>query len=254
VAEFSYVGTGAGTDLIVARGDTDGDGNIEISNIATKEWVLPPYGPFLLDIKPGSCPNPVNVKSRGVLPVALMGAENLDVSLVDRDTLTLARADGIGGSVMPLNGPPGPPIVIEDVGTPFEGELCDCHEMTGDGILDLSLKFETPDLVEALDLGDLAPGETIELVLSGALVNGVPFEASDCIVIVPRSDFDADNDVDLIDFGLFQRCFAGPGQGVLEGCEIVDMDEDGDVDISDFGRFQRCMSGPDQAVNPDCDD
>jgi len=33
----------------------------------------------------------------------------------------------------------------------------------------------------------------------------------------------------------------------------VDIDEDGDVDISDFGRFQRCISGPFQPVNPHCD-
>jgi hypothetical protein len=213
---------------------------------------------LLLDIKPGSCPNPMNVKNngKGKLPVALMGTENFDVGLVDWATLTLARADGVGASVMPLEGPPGPHTVVEDVGSPFDGELCECeeHDGQGDGLLDLSMKFSRPELIDVLELDDLGSGDTIELVLSGALLDGTPFEASDCIVIVPRSDFDGDNDVDLIDFGLFQRCFGGPGQGIWEGCEIVDLDEDGDVDISDFGRFQRCMSGPDQAVNPDCDD
>ena len=131
--------------------------------------------------------------------------------------------------------------------------MCDCHEMEGDGIDDLTMKFSTPDVVDVLELDALEPGETVELVVSGTLQDGTPFSASDCILIVPQSDFDEDNDVDLTDFGLFQRCFAGPGQGVWDGCEIVDIDEDGDVDISDFGRFQRCISGPNHAVNPDCD-
>ena len=246
-------GTG-GTITNVASVTADtADPNPDNDSVSEDTLVTGVDLPFLLDIKPGSCPNPVNVKSRGVLPVALLGSDTFDVSEVDWTTLALARADGIGGSVMPLNGPPGPGIGIEDVGTPFGGELCDCHELEGDGLDDLTLKFNTPELVAALELGDLAPGDTIELVLSGALVDGRPFTASDCILIVPRSDFDADNDVDLVDFGLFQRCFAGTGQGVWEGCEIVDIDDDGDVDISDFGRFQRCISGPSQ-VNPDCDD
>jgi hypothetical protein len=216
--------------------------------------------PFLptLDIKPGSCPNPMNVKNngKGKLPVALMGTDSFDVTQVDLATLELARADGVGDGVMPLNGPRGPRIRITDVGPPFEGELCECeeHDGEGDGLLDLSLKFSRPELTEKLMLDDLGPGATIELVLSGALVDGSLFTASDCIWTVPRSDFDGDNDVDLIDFGLFQRCFGGPGQEVWEGCEIVDLDDDGDVDISDFGRFQRCMSGPGQTLNPDCDD
>ena len=36
-----------------------------------------------IDIKPGSCPNPINVKSKGVLPVAVVGNSSFDVTQVD---------------------------------------------------------------------------------------------------------------------------------------------------------------------------
>ncbi|MHC4650604.1 MAG: hypothetical protein ACYTES_07060, partial [Planctomycetota bacterium] len=74
-----------------------------------------------VDIKPGSCPNSFNRGSRGRLPVAVLGTDGFDVADIDVDTIELSRADGIGGSVAPLR------IGFEDVGTPFDGEPCDCH-------------------------------------------------------------------------------------------------------------------------------
>jgi hypothetical protein len=139
-----------------------------------------------LDIKPGSCPNPLNRKSHGVLPVALVGTENFDVMQVDLDSLVMTRADGAGGSVNPLRGPPGPGIRVEDVATPFEGEPCDCHELDGDGIDDLAMKFRTPEVVAGLELSDLPGGSSVELVLSGMLQDQTPFAARDCVVLVPH--------------------------------------------------------------------
>jgi hypothetical protein len=138
-----------------------------------------------LDIKPGSCPNSYNRNSNGVLPVALVGEPEIDVNMVDLSTVLLSRADGIGGSIAPLDGPPGPGSHVEDVATAFEGELCDCHELTGDGVDDLSMKFDTAALVAALELDDLPPGDLVELVLTGELTDGRPFEASDCVRLVP---------------------------------------------------------------------
>jgi hypothetical protein len=138
-----------------------------------------------LDFRPGSCPNPLNRTSNGVLPMGLLGTGAFDVSEVDISTLALSRADGEGGSVTPNEGPPGPSTVLDDVGTPFGGELCDCHELGGDGITDVSMKFRTQDTVEALLLDDLANGEVFELVLTGTLLNGSPFIVSDCAMIVP---------------------------------------------------------------------
>ena len=139
-----------------------------------------------LDIKPGSCPNPVNPRSRGVVPVALVGSLGFDVATVDPDSLTLARADGVGGSVSPLSGRGDPGIVIEDFVTSFGDEPCGCHALGGDGIDDLSLKFSTAEICRALELNVLPRGKTIELVLRGTMLDGTTFEVADCIRIPGR--------------------------------------------------------------------
>jgi hypothetical protein len=132
-----------------------------------------------LDVKPGACPNTVNPGSNGVLAVALVGSEFFDVSEVDLATLRLGRADGTGGNVAPLAGPPGPHSVIADVATPFDGEPCGCHALGADGVPDLSMKFRTQDVVSSLQLAG-AHG-AVELVLTGLLLDGSSFRASDCI-------------------------------------------------------------------------
>jgi hypothetical protein len=139
-----------------------------------------------LDIKPGSCPNPFNRNSNGVLPVGLLGTDTFDVSMVDISTLRLERADGIGGAVAPNEGPPGPHTVTDDVGTPFSGVTCDCHELTGDGTLDLNMHFRTQDVVDELELDLLPNGAQVELIVTGNLIGGASFESpSDCIWLVP---------------------------------------------------------------------
>ena len=138
-----------------------------------------------LDIKPGSCPNSFNRGSHGVLPVALLGRPDFDVTTVDLASISLSRADGIGGSVAPHEGPPGPHSVFADVGTPFYGGWCDCDELEGDGITDLSMKFTTDDVVAALLLDELVPGALVELVLTGELDDGHEFIAGDCVRLVP---------------------------------------------------------------------
>jgi len=71
------------------------------------------------------------------------------------------------------------------VATPFDGEPCDCHELGGDGIADLAMKFDTPELVAALELEDLPGGASVELVLSGELLDTTHFSATDCVILVP---------------------------------------------------------------------
>ncbi|MHC4235515.1 MAG: hypothetical protein ACYSUQ_10405, partial [Planctomycetota bacterium] len=105
-----------------------------------------------LDIKPGACPNSFNPRSHGFLPVALMSTDEVDVSEVDITTVYLSRGDGLGGAVSPHEGPPGPHSLYADVATPFEGEACDCHQLEGDGIMDLSMKFSVDAVVGALEL------------------------------------------------------------------------------------------------------
>ncbi len=147
---------------------------------------IPDECELALDIRPRSCPNPLNPRSQGVLPVALIGSESFDVTQVDIDSLVLARADGVGGSVGPLTGPREPRPRVADAGTAFVGEPCECHHIGPDGIDDLVLKFSTPELVETLELGSLPGGTSVMLTLSGSLLDGTEFEASDCIVTVGR--------------------------------------------------------------------
>jgi len=48
------------------------------------------------------------------------------------------------------------------------------------------------------------------------------------------------------DIGVLAQCFTGPADGALpRGCESVDFDADGDVDLADYGAFQRAYTpGP----------
>lgn len=137
------------------------------------------------DIKPGSCPNSFNRASRGNTPAAIAGTNELDVRLIDVECIQLWRADGVGGAVAPLSGPPGPRIRVEDVATPFDGEPCDCHELEGDGVDDLSMKFDTQALVAELELSGLPSGALVELVISGQMLDGTNFSGVDCIRLVP---------------------------------------------------------------------
>ena len=173
---------GFGTKTVYAQlKDTFG----QLSNVFTDQIdYLESCGsvvPVFVDIKPGSCPNPLNLKSKGVLPVAVLGTEDLDITTIDPTTIRLSR-EGVEGEVRPIRSD------HEDVATPFEGELCDCHELNGDGYPDLTLKFKTQELVETLGLGEVA-GETIPLTLTGELMEsegGTPIKGEDCLWVLDK--------------------------------------------------------------------
>ena len=114
-------------------------------------------------------------------------SSSFDVTQIDVDSLTLARADGVGGIVRPMTGNRGPRVQTEDVATPVDGDQCACHELGGDGIDDLLLKFSTPALSMTLELASLQRGTSVVLTLRGALLDGTEFEASDCMVIPGRT-------------------------------------------------------------------
>ena len=175
----------------------------------------------------------MNRRSPGFLPVALLGSGDFDVSQVDLTTVVLERAAGIGSSVAPHQGPPGPSPVIADVATPFDGEPCDCHDLRGDGTVDLSMKFLTADVVTQLRLDLLEGGDVVEFVLSGLLLDQTPFAASDCIRIVPAPDIDGDGVVGVTDLLLLLRAW-GPCTPTQEQECLADLDEDGTVSVSDL--------------------
>jgi hypothetical protein len=143
----------------------------------------------VLDVKPGECPNPLNRSSQGFLPIAVVGTTGFDVTMIDVSSVRLSRTDGVGADVAPNEGPPGPHSVFADVATPFEGVPCDCHELIGDGLDDLSMKFRTQAVVAALQLGGLSGGDEVELVITGTLLDGTAFTTGgDCIQIVPAEN------------------------------------------------------------------
>ena len=139
-----------------------------------------------MDIKPGSCPNSYKIDgpSRGVIPVAILGTESLDVFDVDFSTLEIFRADGVGGRVSPLQGPPGPGPKVKDAATPFDGDPCDCHDLRGDGLDDLLVKFSKTELTNALELASCDDGEVVDLCVIGSLLDGTTILLGDCIRIV----------------------------------------------------------------------
>jgi hypothetical protein len=82
----------------------------------------PPVIEVSVDIKPMSWPNPLNVNKKGVLPVAILGTEDFDVTQIDPASILLE-------GVSPLR------WALEDVGTPGD-------QLAGpDGIMDLSLSL-----------------------------------------------------------------------------------------------------------------
>ncbi|MFO7655302.1 MAG: VWA domain-containing protein [Candidatus Krumholzibacteriia bacterium] len=123
------------------------------------------------DIHPTSCPNPVNFKSRGVVPAAILGTADFDVATIDPATI---RLEGVA------------PVrwVVDDVATPFEPYLgrTDCYDCTTagpDGYMDLTLKFLTQDLIAAL--GHLPDVDCMVLSLTAETYDGIAIVGEDVI-------------------------------------------------------------------------
>ena len=109
-----------------------------------------------IDIKPGDNPNSINLKSGGVIPVAILSSLYFDATTVDPVTVILASA------MVRLTRRGSPKFSHEDV--------------NGDGLVDLLVHLKTKDL-------DLKEGDT-EAILEGTTFSGVTFQVSDSVRIV----------------------------------------------------------------------
>jgi hypothetical protein len=143
--------------------------------LLTLERAIPPIE-VSLDIKPSSCPNPLNVKAKGVLPVAILGTDHFDVTQIDPGSVLLE-------GVAPLR------WSLEDVATPFEPfigkeDAYDCSEYGPDGYVDLTLKFKAQEIIAAL--GDVNDGDVLVLRLTGEEYGGRPIVGEDVIVILKK--------------------------------------------------------------------
>jgi beta-lactam-binding protein with PASTA domain len=157
-----------------------------------------------IDIKPGSCPNPFNVGSRGVLPVAILGTEDADVNTIDPASIRLA-------AVAPLRSS------LEDVAAPVaDANECEPNTTGPDGYMDLTVKFKTQQIVGELLYahGEPVAGQALLLTLTGVLHDGTPIEGSDWVLVlgkVPRSmaakssDVNADGVVNILDFAMMAK-------------------------------------------------
>ncbi len=109
-----------------------------------------------IDIRPWSDINPVRLRARGVIPVAILGSDVFDVANVDVTTLAFgpggaAPRHAVGGHVRDVN---------------------------SDGLMDLLSHYPTRET-------GLANGDT-EACVTGETFDGIPFEGCDMISTRPR--------------------------------------------------------------------
>lgn len=119
--------------------------------------------PVSFDIKPGDDPNCMNINGHGVIPTAILGSEDFDVTQIDASTLRFA------GLEVRVRGKKGPMCHVEDVsgdgGVP-------------DGYLDLVCQFED-------DPSQWEPGDDTAEVIGNLFeqFGGTPIVGSDSICV-----------------------------------------------------------------------
>jgi PKD repeat protein len=151
----------------------------ESDEVDTVINVTSPPPPVPVDVKPESCPNPLNTKDTGVLPVAILGIDAFDPSQVDPATVMLEGSYPLRWS-------------LEDVATPYEPFVgkegaYDCTELGLDGYPDLVLMFSAQEVLA--HLGDVYDGDVLVLYLSGNLKDefgGSPFVGEDVVRIIRK--------------------------------------------------------------------
>jgi hypothetical protein len=75
------------------------------------------------------------------------------------------------------------------------------------------------------------------------------------ITCAETGDYDGNCYVTAEDFALFGQCFSGPSIPLTAGCEDRDLDLDNDVDMIDYGLFQLNYTiTPECILDGDCDD
>jgi hypothetical protein len=132
----------------------------------------------IVDIKPGSCKNPFNLKSKGVVPVVVLGSEAFDTARIDPATVMLK-------GVAPVRS------VVDDAATliasaPASADDALCNNDMADGYDDLVLKFDTQQLVAAI--GDVSDGDLVTLPLTGALRDGTQITGDDSVTILKKGN------------------------------------------------------------------
>ena len=118
-----------------------------------------------IDIKPGSDSNPLNVWSKGVLPVAILGNEDFDVMTVNASAVLLTWRG--------ISSVPGVP--------PLRWA---CKDINRDGFMDIGLKYSMEELATYTDTKE-PPGNQV-WTLMGNLMDGTPIVGYDTVRIINK--------------------------------------------------------------------
>ncbi|MHC5010037.1 MAG: hypothetical protein ACYTG6_03685 [Planctomycetota bacterium] len=153
--------------LVVEREFAVGHYNVAVDLAVTVGNVAVPVA---VDVLPGACPNPYPLRSRGMLPVAVLGGPDIDVRAIDPSSVRLHgvapvrwRFDDVSGPASPADGPDACPLGVAD------------------GAEDLLLMFDRRELSPAL--GEAARGDLMVLDLAAETLDGVPLEGADRIML-----------------------------------------------------------------------
>ncbi|MHC4445206.1 MAG: HYR domain-containing protein, partial [Planctomycetota bacterium] len=165
----------SGGDTMVTLTATDDAGNSSSCTVTITVIV-----PINLDIKPDSCPSPLNMNTnnKGRIKFALLGSDKCEVNEIDVNSIAIA------GVVFPSKIP-----TTMDVGTPRPvSQQCECRGHKKDGINDLLIHFPRKEIILALGLNTMERKTVVPITVTGKLLDGTPFEATDCVKLVGRGD------------------------------------------------------------------
>lgn len=139
---------------------------------------VPPTMFVPVDVEPGYCPNPFKVSGGGVVSVAILGTDRLDVNDIATDSILLRE-------VLPVRSEK------KDVATPYrlyrwwtgdkEVKADYCTDQGPDGRLDLVLYFNKEDILKAV--GSTRSGDLLVLKIIARSKSGVPLMGQDVAVI-----------------------------------------------------------------------
>lgn len=104
---------------------------------AEQEEEGPEDGDLSIDIKPGNDLNPINPRSEGKVPVAVLGSEDLDVTTLDPASITLGDGEDAETPVALMGG---------------DRPMAQVVDVNHDGYPDLRVHFDVGQLVENGDL------------------------------------------------------------------------------------------------------
>ncbi len=86
--------------------------------------------------------------------------------------------------------------------------------------------------------------DNIERTLCVTITGIYQGDGSVCAEGCAFGDLDGDGDVDLVDFGVFTRCFTGARGEAGPACSEADVDGCGPIDLEDFAACWAALTGP----------